>query len=181
MANIENTGMAAEIQHLKDENARLADDLNGICLEASFLDEENDRFKKQVSALKEIWKVAVPNKISDIDTLKQMYTIAEKYDSVDEDGYRLYNAAVGILHTTVERLYPYEDARGYFENASYRTSLDMLIAAEFGKVSWKIVPGTSYEKACIEEYSLDTPEYQAFEREMYARALVHMGYGEFVE
>lgn len=171
------------IEHLQKENAIQQQDVDYFMTEAEVSGQENMLFKKQVPALKEMWKIVMPNKVSDLDTLQQMYAVAEQYAMIEEDSYYLYQAAKSILHTTVESEFPYEDARGCFENATYRDSLDKLIASRFGKISWEIVRGTGYEKSSIDEYVIDyeDPKYLEFQREMYAEALIDMGYGDFVE
>lgn len=171
------------IEHLQKENAIQQQDVDYFMTEAEVSGQENMLFKKQVPALKEMWKIVMPNKVSDLDTLQQMYAVAEQYAMIEEDSYYLYQAAKSILHTTVESEFPYEDARGYFENATYQDSLDKLIASRFGKISWEIVHGTGYEKSSINEYVIDyeDPKYLEFQREMYAEALIDMGYGDFVE
>lgn len=171
------------IEHLQKENAIQQQDVDYFMTEAEVSGQENMLLKKQVPALKEMWKIAMPNKVSDLDTLQQIYIVAEQYAMIEEDSYYLYQAAKSILHTTVESEFPYEDAKGCFENYTYRDSLDKLIASRFGKISWEIVPGTEHEKGNIEEYVIDyeDPKYLEFQRKMYAEALIDMGYGDFVE
>lgn len=72
----------------------------------------------------------------------------------------------------------YEDARGQFELANGHTLLRYLTAAHFGAVSWEVVPGTTYERAILREVDTSTPEYQAFARQLYAKALERMGLGK---
>ena len=48
-------------------------------------------------------------------------------------------------------------------------------AAHFGAVSWEVVPGTTYERAILREVDTSTEEYQAFARQLYAKALERMG------
>lgn len=99
----------------------------------------------------------------------------------DPDGFQLYFAAqeiTGIRHLWEE--FPYEDARGCFEFADSRQLLRYLTAAHFGAVSWEAVPGTTYERAVLQEVDTSTPEYQAFEKQMYAQALERMGFQEFL-
>lgn len=113
------------------------------------------------------------------EKLRQFYTsIAPQYDP---DGFRLYFAAqeiadIGSLHDH----FPYEDACGYFEEADGHTLLRYLAAARFGAVEWDIVPGTTYESATLREVDTTTPEYLAFEKRMYAKALEQMGFQAFL-
>ena len=94
----------------------------------------------------------------------------------DPDGFRLYSAAqevTGIKHLWEE--FPYEDACGRFELADGRQLLRYLTAAYFQAVSWEIVPGTTYERAILQEVDTSTPEYRAFEKQIYEAALRRMG------
>ena len=95
----------------------------------------------------------------------------------DPDGFRLYSAAqevTGIKHLWEE--FPYEDACGRFELADGRQLLRYLTAAYFQAVSWEIVPGTTYERAILQEVDTSTPEYRAFEEQVYEAALRRMGF-----
>ena len=99
----------------------------------------------------------------------------------DPDGFRLYFAAQEI--TGIRDLYgcfPYEDACGCFEEVDGHALLRWLTAAHFGAVSWEGVPGTTYERAVLQEVDTSTAEYQAFERQFYAKALERMGFQEFL-
>lgn len=94
----------------------------------------------------------------------------------DPDGFRLYSAAQEV--TGIKRLweeFPYEDACGRFEFADGRQLLRYLKAAYFRAVSWEIVPGTTYERAILQEVDTSTPEYRAFEKQIYEVALRRMG------
>ena len=51
-----------------------------------------------------------------------------------------------------------------------------MTAAHFGAVRWDIVPGTTYERATLLDVDTTTPEYSAFERKIYAKALRQMGF-----
>ena len=113
------------------------------------------------------------------EKLRQFYNcVASEFDS---DGFLLYFAAqevagIGSLYD----YFPYEDACGFFETAGSRTFLRYLIAARFGAVEWDIVPGTTYEAATLREVDTTTPEYQAFEKQMYTGALKRMGFQDFL-
>ena len=91
-------------------------------------------------------------------------------------GFRLFRAAgeiTGIRNLWEE--FPYEDACGRFEEANGHELLRYLTAAHFGAVSWEVVPGTTYERAILREVDTSTEEYQAFARQLYAKALERMG------
>ena len=97
----------------------------------------------------------------------------------DPEGFQLFFAAQEV--TGIRRLweeFPYEDACGCFEFADGRQLLRYLTAAHFGAVSWEIVPGTTYERAVLREVDTSTPEYCAFEQQIYETALERMGFRE---
>lgn len=113
-----------------------------------------------------------------LDTAEKL---KERYERVasqnDPDGFRLYFAAkeiTGIKHLWEE--FPYEDACGRFELADGHQLLQYLTAAYFRAVSWEIVPGTTYERAILREVDTGTPEYRAFEEQVYEAALRRMGF-----
>ena len=108
------------------------------------------------------------------DALRARYERAAP--RLDPEGFRLFRAAQEI--TGIQYLwevFPYEDARGQFELANGHALLRYLTAAHFGAVSWEVVPGLPYERAILREVDTSTPEYQAFARQLYARALERMG------
>ncbi len=117
--------------------------------------------------------------LNSVERLRQFYDcVAPEFDP---DGFRLYYAAKEI--TGIRNLYgyfPYEDARGCFEEADGHALLRYLTAAHFGAVSWEVVPGTTYERAVLQEVDTSTAEYQTFERQFYAKALERMGFQEFL-
>ena len=117
--------------------------------------------------------------LNTMERLRQFYyCVAPEFDP---DGFHLYFAAEEI--TGIRNLYgcfPYEDACGCFEEADGHALLRYLTAAHFGAVSWEVVPGTTYERAVLQELDTSTAEYQAFERQPYAKALERMGFQEFL-
>ncbi len=76
----------------------------------------------------------------------------------------------------VSSFFPYEDNRGLFAEADGRQLLRWLTAAHFHAVDWSIVPGTTYERAALREVDTSTPEYQAFEKQLYEKVLERMGF-----
>ena len=117
--------------------------------------------------------------LNTVERLRQFYDcVAPEFDP---DGFHLYFAAEEI--TGIRNLYgcfPYEDACGCFEEADGHALLRYLTAAHFGAVSWEVVPGTTYERAILQEMDTSTAEYQAFGRQFYAKALERMGFQEFL-
>ena len=109
-----------------------------------------------------------------VEKLKELYERAAPRH--DPDGFRLYFAAQEV--TGIKRLweeFPYEDACGRFVAADGHELLRYLTAAYFKAVSWEIVPGTTYERAVLREVDTSTPEYRAFEKQIYETALRRMG------
>lgn len=111
----------------------------------------------------------------DTEKFKRFYDhISSKHDP---HGFQLYFAAqevTGIKHLWEE--FPYEDACGRFELADGHQLLQYLTAAYFRAMSWEIVPGTTYERAILREVDTGTPEYRAFEEQVYEAALQRMGF-----
>ena len=109
------------------------------------------------------------------EKLKQLYEhVSPQYDP---DGFQLYFAAQKV--TVIRRLweeFPYEDACGRFEEADGHELLKYLTAAYFKAVAWEIVPGTTYERAVLQEVDVSTPEYSDFEKQLYETALKRMGF-----
>lgn len=113
------------------------------------------------------------------ERLRQFYNcVAPEFDP---DGFHLYFAAEELsgIHNLYE-CFPYEDACGCFEEADGHALLRYLTATHFEAVSWEVVPGTTYERAVLQEVDTSTAEYQAFERQLYTKALERMGFHEFL-
>ena len=102
------------------------------------------------------------------DTIRARYERAAP--RLDPEGFRLFYAAGEI--TGIRNLW---DACGRFEETNGHELLRYLTAAHFGAVSWEVVPGTTYERAILLEVDTSTLEYQAFARQLYAKALERMG------
>ena len=113
------------------------------------------------------------------EKLKQLYEhVSPQYDP---DGFQLYFAAQKV--TGIRRLweeFPYEDACGRFEEADGHELLKYLTAAYFKAVAWEIVPGTTYERAVLQEMDVSTPEYSDFEKQLYETAQKRMGSRELL-
>ena len=110
-----------------------------------------------------------------VESVRQVYERAAPQH--DPEGFQLFFAAqevTGIKHLWEE--FPYEDACGRFELADGHQLLQYLTAAYFRAVSWEIVPGTTYERAILREVDTGTPEYRAFEEQVYEAALRRMGF-----
>ena len=106
------------------------------------------------------------------------------YDAIapaqDEFGFSLYFAAKDLTGIDVPSHFPYEDNRGLFEDAKGPLLLRYLVAAQFGAVTWEIVPGTCHEKAILGTVDTSAPEYRAFEGKLYEKALEWMGFQDII-
>ena len=67
-----------------------------------------------------------------------------------------------------------------FEAATGRELLKYLTAHCFGAVEWEVVPGTTYEKAALNEVDRSTQEYRQFESKLNKSVLERMGFDEFL-
>lgn len=174
-----------ELADSRTEYARLVDsctrlgkrceELNGARLELSGTLKNT---RQKMEALRAALLSFCPS-LDSTEKLRQFYTsVAPQYDP---EGFRLYYAAQEITGiSSLHDYFPYEDARGYFEEAAGHTLLRYLTAVRFDAVEWDIVPGTTYEAATLREVDTTTPEYLAFEKQMYANALERMGFQEFL-
>ena len=109
----------------------------------------------------------------ELEELKQLYQ--KNAPQLDPEGFKLYRAAVDITGFDLYGTFYYEDNCGMFEEANGHQLLRYLIADRFHAVEWSIVPGTCYEAAALREVDTTTPEYQAFELELYEKVLEQMG------
>lgn len=108
------------------------------------------------------------------EELKRIYEAAAPVR--DPYGLDLYFSAKILTGIEISSYFPYEDNLGLFENAKGPTLLRYLTATRFGAVSWETVPGTCHEKAVLGEVDVTSPEYQAFEQQLYEKALARMGF-----
>lgn len=63
-----------------------------------------------------------------------------------------------------------------FEEMEGHQLLGWLTAVHFQAVDWDIIPGSTYEYTTLREVDTTTPEYQAFEKQLYAKVLERMGF-----
>lgn len=113
-------------------------------------------------------------RLSSPEDMKRLYQAAAP--SVDPQGFSLYRAARQLTGIDIHALFSYEENRGLFTEADGHLLLRYLTAARFGAVDWAVVPGTCWESATLREADVSTPEYQAFERQLYRKALERMGF-----
>ena len=145
------------------------------------LDEQKDYtnfLSHKAEALQEALMEFCP-KLSTPEELKRFYDAISP--SMDERGFTLYRMAKELTGIDVPSCFPYEDNRGLFEEMSGHSLLDWLTAVRFQAVDWEIIPGTTYEDATLREVDTSTPEYQAFEKQLYAKVLERMGFQSLLE
>ena len=140
------------------------------------LDEQKDYtnfLSHKAEALQEALMEFCP-KLSTPEELKRFYDAISP--SMDERAFTLYRMAKELTGIDVPSCFPYEDNRGLFEEMSGHSLLDWLTAVHFRAVDWDIIPGSTYESATLREVDTSTSEYQAFEKQLYAKVLERMGF-----
>ncbi len=100
---------------------------------------------------------------------KQIYDYLKPY-GYDKEGWRLYEAAKGILQADVCSAFPTEDNLGYFETLDGFGLLKWLEIAKFADKEYEQLPG-GYEK--LKSHTLDekSPAYQEFRGKLYVAAI----------
>ena len=140
------------------------------------LEEQKDYTKflaSKAEALKAVLVEFCP-RLSTPEELKRFYDTISP--DMDERGFTLYHMAKELTGIDVPSCFPYEDNRGLFEEMEGHQLLDWLTAVRFQAVDWDIIPGNTYECATLREVDTSVPEYQAFEQQLYAKALSRMGF-----
>jgi len=127
----------------------------------------------QSSAFQAAFQAFCPQ-LSSVDDMKRLYHAIAP--SMDRQGFTLYHMAERLTGLDVSSFFPYEDNRGLFAEADGYQLLRYLTAAHFHAVDWTIVPGTGCEAATLREVDTTTPEYQAFEKQLYGMVLERMGF-----
>ena len=113
-------------------------------------------------------------KLSTPEELKRFYDTISP--SMDAQGFTLYRMAQDLTGIDVPSFFPYEDNRGLFEVMDGHQLMGWLTAVRFQAVDWEIIPGTCYEAAALREVDTTTPEYQAFEKQLYTKVLERIGF-----
>lgn len=139
--------------------------------------EEQKDYTKFLSSKAEALHAALEEFCPRLSTPEEMKRF---YDTIspdmDERGFTLYRIAKELTGIDVPSCFPYEDNRGMFEEMEGHQLLGWLTAAHFQAVDWDIIPGSTYEYATLREVDTATPEYQAFEKQLYAKVLARMGF-----
>ena len=151
---------------------------DGLRTDGDAMSRRIEDMEKKTSALWSALQSFCPQ-LDTTEKLKQLYgCVAPQYD---EEGFKLFRAAQKVTGiTNLEAKFPYEDACGYFEDADGHRLLRYLKAAHFQAVQWEALPGTTYERTERLDIDTSTPEYQDFERRIYAKALRDMGFQDLL-
>ena len=138
----------------------------------------HERFlNRQLAAVQTVLKEFYP-RLSSLEDMKRFYDMISP--SVDPHGFTLYHMAENLTGIDVSSFFPYEDNRGLFAEADGCQLLRWLTAAHFRAVDWTIVPGTTYERATLRDVDTSTPEYCAFEKQLYEKVLERMGFQDIL-
>jgi hypothetical protein len=113
-------------------------------------------------------------KLSTPEELKRFYDTISP--SMDASGFTMYRMAQELTGIDVPSCFPYEDNRGLFEVMDGHQLMGWLTAVHFQAVDWEIIPNSTYEYATLREVDTTTPEYQAFEQQLYEKVLERMGF-----
>lgn len=151
---------------------------DGLRTDGDAMSRRIEDLEKKTSALWSALQSFCPQ-LDTAEKLKQLYDcVAPQYD---EEGFKLFHAAQKVTGiTNLEAKFPYEDACGYFEDADGHRLLRYLTAAHFQAVQWEALPGTTYERTELLDIDTSTPEYQDFERRIYAEVLRDMGFQDLL-
>lgn len=133
--------------------------------------------EKKAEALQSALDAFCP-KLASLEEMTRFYGTLSP--SLDPQGFTLFRTAEKMTGIDLYGYFAYEDSRGLFEEMDGRRLLRWLTAARFGAVDWEIVTGTCYEEATLREVDTSTPEYQAFEAELYRKVLERMGFGDLL-
>lgn len=144
------------------------------------LGEQKDytKFLSRQSAALQAALVEFCPRLSSAEEMKKFYNKISL--SMDSQGFTLYHMAEKLTGIDVTSFFPYEDNRGLFTEMDGRQLLRWLTAAHFGAVEWAIVPGTTHESATLRDVDTASPEVQAFERQLYEKALERMGFQDMI-
>ena len=144
------------------------------------LDEQKDYTKflsSKAEALQATLEEFCP-RLSTPEELKRFYDAISP--DMDPSGFTLYRMAKELTGIDVPSCFPYEDNRGLFEVMDGHQLLDWLTAVRFNAVEWDMIPNSTYESATLLGVDTSTPEYQAFEQQLYGKVLSRMGFENIV-
>ena len=109
-----------------------------LCADGASMSQRIAEADKKTAALWSALQSFCP-KLDTSERLKQLYNcVAPQFD---EEGFKLFRAAEKVTGITdLYAQFPYEDARGYFEDADGHQLLRYLTASHFHAVAWDSLP-----------------------------------------
>ena len=166
-----------ELRQARQELDRSEQDRESLSLTLLEREDYTDFLSHKAEALQDALKEFCP-RLSAPEELKRFYDTISP--GLDAKGFTLYHMAKELTGIDVPSLFPYEDNRGLFEVMEGHQLMNWLTAVRFQAVEWKIVSGTCYERAVLHKVDTSTPEYRAFECELYRKVLDRMGFGDLL-
>ena len=163
----------AELRQTKEALEKSNDDWESLWFSSEDQQETIDFLAHKSEALQDALEEFCPQ-LSAAEDLKRFYDTISP--SMDAQGHTLYHMAQKLTGIDVPSLFPYEDNRGMFEVMDSHQLMEWLTAVHFQAVEWEIIPGSMYESATLLDVDTSTPEYQAFEKQLYAEVLERMGF-----
>ena len=174
-AELETTRL--ELRQARQELEQSEQKMSSLCF-ASYEQQKHTEFlSSKAESLRDALEEFCP-KLSTPEDMKRFYDTISP--SLDASGFTLYRMAKELTGIDVPSCFPYEDNRGLFEEMSGHSLLDWLTAVHFQAVEWDIIPGSTYESATLREVDTSTPEYQAFEKQLYEKVLERMGFQDIL-
>lgn len=166
-----------ELRQARQELDQSEQDRESLSLTLLEREDYTDFLSHKAEALQDALKEFCP-RLSTPEELKRFYDTISP--GLDAKGFTLYHMAKELTGIDVPSLFPYEDNRGLFEVMEGHQLMNWLTAVRFQAVEWKIVSGTCYERAVLHKVDTSTPEYRAFECELYRKVLDRMGFGDLL-
>ena len=167
----------SELRQIRQELEQSEQKMSSLCF-ASYEQQKHTEFlSSKAEALRDALAEFCP-KLSTPEDMKRFYDTISP--SLDASGFTLYRMAKELTGIDVPSCFPYEDNRGLFEVMDGHQLLDWLTAVRFQAVEWDMIPNSTYESATLLGVDTSTPEYQAFEQQLYGKVLSRMGFENIV-
>ena len=166
-----------ELRQVQQALEKSEQDHESLWFESNEQQEYMDFLSHKSEALQDALKEFCP-RLSTPEEIKRFYDTISP--SLDESGFTLYRMAKELTGIDVPSCFPYEDNRGLFDEMSGHQLLDWLTAVRFQAVEWEIIPNSTYEYATLLEVDTSTPEYCAFEKQLYKKVLERMGFQDIL-
>ena len=166
-----------ELRQARQELDQSEQDRESLSLTLLEQEEHTDFLCNKAEALQDALKEFCP-RLSTPEELKRFYDTISS--GLDAKGFTLYHMAKELTGIDVPSLFAYEDNCGLFEVMEGHQLLNWLTAVYFQAVEWEVVAGTCYEMAVLHKVDTSTPEYQAFECELYRKVLDRIGFGDLL-